>query len=215
MTDIRDWCLSPHFRRAEFKLNEDLVTTHLFQIRGGLKQLNSSGFSDSCVNQTFRVVIANFWEARLLRFLGQGHLRPWSKAALERWPSAAQEEPPFGMGLVYEHSIPINIVVRALLSDRCDDERLFARTLKRLVVPCVICDYEDTALNSTISGGKKLRDAMPECWRDPARSDPLEWPPEALDSRYEAASAELAKLGHSAIEFPSGCRPSDVARVYS
>jgi len=166
-------------------------------LRTNLVELRETGFSASVVHQTFRVVLNNFWEARAVRFRAKHWMRPWSLAASEIWPHP--ESVPTGLPLRYEHSIPVALVAQALLDPECASFPVFYRTLRTLSVPCIITTKEDESLTSRKLDGKSLRDNMPPPFRNLRM---LDWGPEALDARYEAAE----------IHFPEGGRPSDVAK---
>ena len=217
MSLVPPWSISPHFPNyfSHHSSPDPEILSGLFEIRNGLKSLLRAGLSGSSVRQSFRGVIGSFWEARALRYFGQGALRPWSVNALREWPAESTTEPPAGTALCYEHSIPITIIADALLSQRCDDPSCFKQALARLVVPCIITRQEDTATRKTRRyDGRSLRDNMPPPYDDVHRLRPLDWPPDALNARYNATNERLARDGEPLIQFPDGTWPSDVSLYY-
>ena len=190
-----DWWLSPH--RGDNPFSEVELVRRLHAFRNAFVGIQP-GFSESCVTQSWRTILMNFWDAREARFRAHHATRPWSKAALQLWPRTMGSEPR-GLKLCREHAVPIGIVARSLMAAESEHIDIFSKVLARSVM-VIVTTHEDLGITRS-----KFRDTLPP--------DLMERPlwklsPEEIDIRYTLAEG----LGRP-IDFEDGNRPSDVVRL--
>ena len=134
-----------------------------------VRDAEAAGFPRNLVNRNLRLAITQYWGYEVLGF------STINKATVPRSHAAKNLGP---ADCIYEHAVPMTVLMYELLKPRYDTPRKVANHLRKLYRVCLVTHEENQHLRSM-----GLNSLMPEGWD---RKDP--W------ARYQVARIRFNKV---------------------